>query len=176
MGGLPRMVSSLPRGRCSGRLRQQRWSCIWIQQHTPISSNCVIRAQTAGIFPARRERSRLRICRILMEPCRYSIQNNYFSIDKSAFYRAFFKSSSAVIPNNFLVAPPTRHGQSLLYTLCFQYKWNRHGELIKMLLFFITDDWRNINKSKGGESNLESENLIFTSLRFRMIIKIKRCK
>ena len=95
---------------------------IWIQQHTPISSNCVIRAQPAGIFPARRERSRLRICRILMEPCRYSIQNNYFSIDKSAFYRAFFKSSSAVIPNNFLVAPPTRHGQSLLYTLCFQYK------------------------------------------------------
>ncbi len=44
-----------------------------------------------GIFPARRERSRLRICRILMGPCRYSIQNNYFSIDKSAFYRAFSK-------------------------------------------------------------------------------------
>ena len=41
-----------------------------------------------------------------MGPCRYSIQNNYFSIDKSAFYRAFFKSSSVVIPNNFLVCYP----------------------------------------------------------------------
>ena len=46
----------------------------------PISSNYVIRAQTAGIFPARREKLRLRTCHILMEPCRYSIQNNYFSI------------------------------------------------------------------------------------------------
>lgn len=33
---------------------------------------------TCRNFPARRERSRLRICRILMGPCRYSIQNNYF--------------------------------------------------------------------------------------------------
>ena len=62
----------------------------------------------------------------------------------------------------------------ILYRYIIKKNWKGVDRMASTIQVRVDEDIK--TKARGVESNLESENLIFTSLRFRMIIKIKICK